>query len=75
MAQVCPNCGYRPDTDTLNVLEILAYLERSNGKATTRALAMKASVSDSTALRWLQTLEHSRMVKRVGKKAGWKLAS
>jgi hypothetical protein len=52
------------------IASIVTQLARTNGKATTNAVAAHCYVCDRTALRWLKRVE-GVAVKRVGVKGGW----
>jgi predicted HTH transcriptional regulator len=75
----CPHCGYSleltRDSTERQIIRAIRKLERHNGTASTRAVALEISLSHSQTGRRLRNLAERGAIRRIGKRRGWKSAA
>lgn len=53
------------------ILAAVAAEEAAGGKATTRTIATRVTLSESQVWRYLRRLEQSGCIRRIGQRGGW----
>ena len=74
----CETCGQVIDFQAATEKQILRAIEgitRRAGKATTIAIATEIHLSESQIRRYLNRMEESGHVQRIGERGGWKRAA
>lgn len=75
----CQTCGsvmalpYQPIEE--QIIRAVVAAQRNEGKARTRAVAVRVMLSDDQTFRYLQKLEQQGRVRRVGVKGGWRFVA
>ena len=75
----CPCCGcnyeMRDQTYEEQVFEIVEAIWDEGEKATTKKVAAHLPISEAQTRRYLKRLESWGRVRRVGQRAGWRIAA
>jgi len=75
----CPTCGHTIRLPFLpieeQIMKAVIAAQRNEGKARTKAIAVRVMMSEDQTFRYLQKLEQQGRVRRVGVKGGWRTAA